>query len=68
MMRYTAFLTRSTPTAHKERPAEPRAEREVPVLSAQEEAFLSGITSSGQFTLAKARGMYAGVKRLRGQK
>jgi hypothetical protein len=34
-------------------------------LTAEEEALLTGITTSGQFTLAKVASMYAGVKRLR---
>lgn len=33
-------------------------------LTAEEEALLTGITASGQFTLAKTLRMYAGVKRL----
>lgn len=35
-------------------------------ITAEENAFLSGITTSGEFTLEKVSGMYAGVTRLRG--
>jgi hypothetical protein len=38
------------------------------MLSAEEEAVLSSITTSGQFTLEKVSKMYAGVRRLRDQK
>lgn len=34
-------------------------------LSSDEEAFLSGVTASGQFTLDKVKSMYAGVERIR---
>lgn len=34
-------------------------------LSSDEEAFLSGVTASGQFTLEKVKSMYAGVERIR---
>lgn len=34
-------------------------------LTSEEEAFLSGITTSGRFTLEAVTRMYAGVKRLK---
>jgi hypothetical protein len=42
--------------------------RVVPKLSAAEEAFLSGITASGQFTIQKSVGMYSDVRPLRSAK
>jgi hypothetical protein len=39
--------------------------RSVPKLNTEEEAFLDGVTSSGQFSLRKTLGMYAGVSQLR---
>lgn len=41
------------------------AERDPVVLSEEEEAFLSGITTSGQFSLGNVAAMYAGVVRIR---
>ena len=40
----------------------------VPSLTAEEEKFLSGISSSEQFTLERVKNMYAGVVRLQGSK
>lgn len=37
-------------------------------LSMDEESFLSGITTSGQFTIQKSIGMYSGVRLLRDMK
>lgn len=45
-----------------------RLPRPVPSLTAEEEKFLSGISSSGQFTLERVKNMYAGVVRLQGSK
>lgn len=47
---------------------ESRAGRPVPVLSEEEERFLSGITTSEQFTLDQTLSMYAGVRSLRDAK
>lgn len=41
-----------------------RLPRKVPVLTAEQQRFLTGITQSGQFTLEKAAQMYAGVEAL----
>jgi len=42
--------------------------RVVPKLSRDEESFLSGITTSGQFTIQKSRDMYGSVRPLRNVK
>ncbi len=42
--------------------------RVVPKLSSIDESFLSGITSSGQFTIQKSRDMYDSVRPLRNVK
>lgn len=49
--------------AHKQ---ERESSRPVPSLTAEEEGFLSGISSTGLFTLERAKNMYAGVVRLQG--
>ena len=42
--------------------------RAVPKLSMDDESFLSGITTTGQFTIQNSQGMYAGVRPLRNVK
>lgn len=68
MQRYsvTTFTTRAIASTEKQ--VAGRREQPVPALTAVEEAVLSGITTSGEFTLEKAANMYAGVRRLRPQK
>jgi hypothetical protein len=58
------------PVAKKKAPVGVQAGplRVVPKLSADEEAFLSGITTSGQFTANKSLGMYSGVRPSRNAK
>jgi hypothetical protein len=58
------------PVAKKKAPVGVQAGplRVVPKLSADEEAFLSGITTSGQFTVNKSLGMYSGVRPSRNAK
>lgn len=46
-------------------PAATSEERDAVVLSEEEEAFLSGVTTSGQFSLNNVATMYAGVVRIR---
>ena len=67
MQRYsvTTFTTRAPASTGKQ----VRKRRERPrVLTDVEEAVLSSITTSGEFTLEKVSNMYAGVRRLRDQK
>lgn len=65
---------RRVPTVNKQAPtseAKLRADQRVlqnPPIPPEEEAVLSGITESGQFTLEKAVNMYAGIRRLRSPK
>lgn len=42
-------------------------ERDAVVLSEEEEAFLTGVTTSGQFLLNNVATMYAGVVRMRSE-
>lgn len=44
------------------KPAAARALRAVPALSAEESAFLDGITTSGNFTLEKVLERHQGLK------
>lgn len=46
-------------------PVAPSEERDSVVLSQEEEAFLTGVATSGQFSLSNVATMYAGVVRMR---
>jgi hypothetical protein len=63
MMRFSLSHAPARRTAERQQPAQREHEQEVPKLSDGEEQLLSAISSSGRFTLAKAQGRYAGVKR-----
>jgi hypothetical protein len=68
MQQHHFVSTPGAPRASTQRRVEPRREPKTPELSAEEEAVLSGIATSGQFTLKNVSKMYAGMRRLRDQK
>lgn len=54
-------------SARKVVPAATSEERDAVVLSEEEEAFLTGVATSGQFSLNNVATMYAGVVRMRSE-